>query len=163
MIWADLLANRCFRFTWTSSKDHGLWLVIWWISIRFVCFCVSRFVACDRPVSGNNRPDCFEDVSWSFLFLSLARIKQSTSYPRQFPLTIAISFAIFENSIESFSVCGSSWASSLHCDVSLLRPTQMIGGTEKPKIPWSLQKRSVQYIEFGCKYWFPLYLFKWIL
>ena len=20
----------------------------WWISIRFVCFCVSRFVACDR-------------------------------------------------------------------------------------------------------------------
>ena len=26
------------------------WFLIcdWWISIRFVCFCVSRFVACDR-------------------------------------------------------------------------------------------------------------------
>ena len=26
------------------------WFVIcdWWIWIRFVCFCVSRFVACDR-------------------------------------------------------------------------------------------------------------------
>ena len=26
-----------------------------------VRFCVSRFVACDRPVSGNNRLVCFED------------------------------------------------------------------------------------------------------
>ena len=36
------------NFTLKGSK--GLWFVIcdWWISIRFVCFCVSRFVACDR-------------------------------------------------------------------------------------------------------------------
>ena len=35
----------------------------WCISIHFVCFCVSRFVACDRPVSGNNRLVFFEDFS----------------------------------------------------------------------------------------------------
>ena len=38
------------NFTLTGSKGQGLWFVIcdWWISIRFVCFCVLRFVACDR-------------------------------------------------------------------------------------------------------------------
>ena len=35
----------------------------WWILIRLVCFCVSRSVACDRPVSGYNRLVCFEDFS----------------------------------------------------------------------------------------------------
>ena len=158
MIWADLLANRCFRFAWTSSKDHGLWLVIWWISIRFVCFCVSRFVACDRPVSGNNRTDCFEDVSWSFLFLSLARIKQSTSYPRQFPLTIAISFAIFEYSIVILSLRAKLGECAITSPHSNDRRN-----IEKPKIPSKFAKRAVQYNEFGRKYWFPLYLFKWIL
>ena len=44
-ILTDLLGN--------STLLHGFkrsWFVIcdWWISIRFVCFCVSRFVACDR-------------------------------------------------------------------------------------------------------------------
>ena len=36
-----------------GNNFNGLkrsWFVIcdWWVSIRFVCFCVSRFVACDR-------------------------------------------------------------------------------------------------------------------
>ena len=38
-----------------DSKGHGLWLFVirfvncnWWVSIRFVYFCVSRLVACDR-------------------------------------------------------------------------------------------------------------------
>ena len=33
------------------------WFVIcdWWISIRFVCFCVSRFVACDRNYDWRQR------------------------------------------------------------------------------------------------------------
>ena len=34
----------------------------WCISIHFVCFCVSRLVACDRP-SGNNPLVFFEDFS----------------------------------------------------------------------------------------------------
>ena len=33
------------------------------ISTHFVCFCVSRFVACDRPVSGNSPLNFFEDFS----------------------------------------------------------------------------------------------------
>ena len=39
------------NFTLTS------WLVIcdWWISIRFVCFCVSRFVDCDRHYDWRQR------------------------------------------------------------------------------------------------------------
>ena len=42
----------------------------WCISIDFVCFCVSRFAACDRPVSGNDRLVSFEafyDLSYSCL------------------------------------------------------------------------------------------------
>jgi len=36
------------KFTSTGSKGHGLWFVTaWWISIRFVCFRVSRWVVCD--------------------------------------------------------------------------------------------------------------------
>ena len=32
----------------TSSKDHNQFVICnWWILIHFVCFCVSRFVACD--------------------------------------------------------------------------------------------------------------------
>ena len=47
----------------------------WCISIHFVCFCVSRFVACDRPVSGNNRLVFVEDFS-DLSYSSLASIKQ---------------------------------------------------------------------------------------
>ena len=51
----------------------------WCILIHFVCLCFSRFTACDRPLS-----HCFGPWStsfrrsflWSFLFLSLAKIKQ---------------------------------------------------------------------------------------
>ena len=36
----------------------SLWFVIRDRLIRFLCFCGSWLVACDRPVSGNNRrPD----------------------------------------------------------------------------------------------------------
>ena len=31
--------------------------------MHFVCFCVSRFVACDCPVTGNNRLVWFKDFS----------------------------------------------------------------------------------------------------
>ena len=51
----------------------------WCISIHFVCFCVSRSAACDRPVShcfGQWSTSFLRSFSWSFLFLSLARIKQ---------------------------------------------------------------------------------------
>ena len=49
IILMDLLGKQ--KFTLMGSKGYGLWFVIcdWWlvISIYFVSFCVSRFVACD--------------------------------------------------------------------------------------------------------------------
>ena len=42
----------------------------WCNSIHFVCFCVSRFAACDRPVSDLDRLVFFEafyDLSYSYL------------------------------------------------------------------------------------------------
>ena len=38
-------------FAAVGSKGHGLLFCDWWVSIRFVCFCVTRFVACDRIVN----------------------------------------------------------------------------------------------------------------
>ena len=45
IILTDLLGNKTLLHGFKRS-----WFVIcdWWISIRFVCFSVSRFVACDR-------------------------------------------------------------------------------------------------------------------
>ena len=52
-------------------------ICVWWISICLFCFSVSRFIACDHPISGYNQLVCFKDwFFWPFLFLSLARIKQ---------------------------------------------------------------------------------------
>ena len=35
------------NFTLTGSKGHGFVIFDWWLSIRFVCFCVSWFVSRD--------------------------------------------------------------------------------------------------------------------
>ena len=35
------------NFTLTGSKGHGFVICDWWISIHFVCFCLSGFVAHD--------------------------------------------------------------------------------------------------------------------
>ena len=82
-ILTDLLGNTYlneFKCSWFVICDWfvvcGLWFVI---SIPLVCFCVSRFVACDCPVSGYNRQRFF----WSFLFLSLSIKAMSASFPGQ--------------------------------------------------------------------------------
>ena len=69
----------------------------WCISIYFVCFCVSRFVACDRPVSGNNRLVFFEDFSDHSYSCLLPSTKS--------PLIIVISFAFLEQSRVILSFC----------------------------------------------------------
>ena len=55
-ILADLLGN-----TRLLERVQKVTVCDLWILIGFVCFCVSRFVAGDRPVSGNNRLVLFED------------------------------------------------------------------------------------------------------
>ena len=118
---ADLLGNTSFTCDWC-------------ISIHFVCFCVSRFVACDRPVSGNNRPVFFTDFSDHSYSCLLPSTKS--------PLIIAISFAILEQSGVIFSFVFAGQARRVLCIVISINsaPTQMINRTEKPIR--SLQTRS---------------------
>ena len=94
--------QRNFGFFCSVNQSSGplrkhIFTCDWCISIHFVCFCVLRFVACDRPVSGNNRLVFFEDFSDHSLFLSLALDKKSTHH-RDF---LRYSWAVY---VESFSV-----------------------------------------------------------
>ena len=98
----------------------------WCISIHFVCFCVSRFVACDRPVSGNNRLLFLEDFSDHSYSCLLPSTKS--------PLIIAISFAILEQSRVILSFVFAGQARRVLCIVISINSasTQIIDGTEKP-------------------------------
>ena len=118
-------------FTWTSSEGQWFLICDWWISVCLFCFCVSRFVACDHPISGYNQLVWFKDCFfWPFLFLSLARIKQclppsigkNSTHHRDF-LRLALSFVF----------------------------VGLIVGAEKPKIPLKFSKCAVQYSKFGGK------------
>ena len=112
----------------------------WCISIHFVCFCVLRFVACDRPVSGNNRLVFFEDFSdipYSFLLPSTKS-----------PLIIAISLAIREQSGVIHAGQDRRVLFIVICINSA--PTQVIDGTEKPIR--SLQTRSAIQSSYQKKY-----------
>ena len=92
-------------FTCTSSKGHSLWFVIGGFrSVLIVsCFKVRCFVIVLFPAL-IDYIRLLRIFFCSFLFLSLARIKQRLppSFEKN-PLTIAISFAIFLNSLDSFS------------------------------------------------------------
>ena len=106
----------------------------WCISIHFDCFCVLRFVACDRPVSGNNRLVFFEDLSDHSYSCLLPSTKSS--------LIIAISFAILEQSRVILSFVFAGQARRVLCILICINSalTQVIDGTEKPIR--SLQTRS---------------------
>ena len=105
---AKLLVSRCafcklqrnFGFSCSVNRLADLLGNTTLLSIHFVCFCVLRFVACDRPVSGNNRLVFFED----FPDHSYSCLLPSTKSP----LIIAISFAVLEQSrvILSFVFAG---------------------------------------------------------
>ena len=95
----------------------------WCILIHFVCFCVSMFTACGRPVS-----HCFGPWStsflwsflWSFLFLSLAKINQClppalnkiSTHHDDF---LRYSWVVWGHS--QFCFCRPSWANAWHCDL----------------------------------------------
>ena len=112
----------------------------WCISIHFVCFCVSRFAACDRPVPGNYRLSFLRRFFWSFLFLSLARIKQCLPPALDKKSTHHCNFVLlFLSHLESFSVLFLLAKLGIVICINSAS-TQMIDGTEKPI--WSLQTRS---------------------
>ena len=41
-----------------TSRVQKVMVCDFWISIRFVCFSVSRFVACDRNYDGSEKHNC---------------------------------------------------------------------------------------------------------
>ena len=96
---------------WVFSVNHlggplrkHMFTCDWCIFTHFVCFCVSRLVAFDHPVSGNNRSVFFEDfsdLSYSCLLQEKGNVYLLPS--TKTPLIIVISFA-FLSSLESFSV-----------------------------------------------------------
>ena len=115
-----------FRQSSSGPLRKHIFTCDWCISIHFVCFCFLRLVACDRPVSGNNRLVFFEyfsDHSYSCL-LPLTKS----------PLIIAISFAILEQSGVILSFVFAGQARRVLCIVICINsaPTKMIDGTEKP-------------------------------
>ena len=122
----------------------------WCIFIQFVCFCVSRFVALDHPVSDNNRSvflEDFSDLSYSCL---LQKKGKSTSCPRQkIPLIIANSFAILEQSSVILNFAFTGQAGRARCIVICINPThaQMIDGADNR---FEVCKRAGRYNEFGC-------------
>ena len=77
----------------------------WYISIHFVCFCFSTFVACDRPLSGNNQLVFFKDFSDVLFFqVSCKNKTMSASCPLQNVHSSSWFPSLFLSSLESFSV-----------------------------------------------------------
>ena len=95
-------------FTCTRSKGHGLWSVIGGFrSVLFVsCFKVRYFVLVLFQAIIDEL-SLLRRFFWSFLFLSLTRIKQPLPLPStKNPLTIVISFAILKQSRVFLSQAG---------------------------------------------------------
>ena len=134
-------------FTCTSSKGHGLWFVIGaFRSVLFVscfkicCFVIVLFRAIIDELSLLSRFFC------SFLFLSLARIKQPL--PASFDKKSTHhcdSFSILEQCRVILSRTG-----RVRYIVICINPafTEMIDRTEKPKFAM----HTAWYNEFHCKY-----------
>ena len=91
----------------------------WCISIHFVCFCLSRFVDCDRPVSDNSRPvffNYFSDLYYSCLLKEKSNVCLLLS--TKIPLIITISFAILEQSRVILSFVFARQAGRVRCIVA---------------------------------------------
>ena len=107
----------------------------WWISIQLVCFVFQGSLPCDRPVSGNNRPVYilfFADISDLSFSCHLLEERNVCLLPStKNPLTVAISFAILEQSRVILSQAGRA-----RYIVICVNPafTKMIDGTEKTKL-----------------------------
>ena len=135
---ADLLGNTCL-------------LVIGAFRSTFVSFCVSRFAACDRPVShcfGQWSTSFLRSFLWSFLFLSLA---MSASCPQQ-KFHSSLQFpSLLLSSLGSFSIlflqaklgkCVALWFA--------LTPPPLKWLTEQ-KNQFEVYKHPARYNEFGYK------------
>ena len=148
----------------TSQETHVYlnvfkrsWLAIcdWWISVRFVSFCVSRFV----HVIVLFRAIIDQFASKIFLIFLIAVFcknkatfasfsRQNVHTPSRFPPLFLNS--LFQPSRESLSVF--FLQAKLRVISFHSTPTQMIDGTVRPKIPSTFAKRAARYNEFRCRW-----------
>ena len=105
----------------------------WCISIHFVCFCFSRLIACDLPLSGNNRPVFLKDFS-DVLFLQVSCKNKAMSASCLLQNVHSSSWfpSLFLSSLESFSVLFLRGQAGRVVTCINSARTQMIDRTEKP-------------------------------
>ena len=119
----------------------------WWISIRFDYFVFQGSLLCDRPVSDINRLDKIaSQIFLLFLIFVHSIIKQRLlpSFDKN-PLTIAISFAILEQSRVILSQAERTRYIVICINLAF---SKMFDGIEKPKIPSKFVTRAARYNEF---------------
>ena len=87
------------------------------IAFWFYWYAPLHIFRCEMTTWGNHRLVCFEDFFWSFLFLSLARIKQCLPPSTEVSLTMVISFTILEQSRVIHSVVVAGQAGRVRCIV----------------------------------------------
>ena len=120
------------------------------IAFWFYWYGPFHILRCEMTTWGNHRLVCFEDFFWSFLFLSLARIKQCLPPSTEVSLTMVISFTILEQSRVIHSVVVAGQAGRVRCIVICITCNQ-------PHIFVDCTLKS-QALQFAC--WAP-FAIKW--
>ena len=143
-----LLATPTYRFFSVNNLGGPLrthmFTCDWCILIHFGCFCVARFLAFDRPVSGNNRSVFFEDFSDpSFSYL------MSASCPPQ-KFHSSSRFRYSEQSRVILSFVFAVQAGRARCIVICINPTHTQMIRTEQKNPFEVCKCAGRYNEFGC-------------
>ena len=127
------------------------WFVIcdWWISIPFVCFCVSTFV--HVIVLFRAIIDQFaSQILLIFLILVTCKNKgMSASFPWQKFHRLSQFTSLFLNSLESGVILSFVFAGQAHCDLHSPRPS--LKWLTEQKNPWPKSLRAARYNEFRCK------------
>ena len=112
----------CFVNYLSEPLRKHMFTCDWGISIHFVFFYVSRFAACNRPVSGNDQLvffKAFYDLSYSCLLQEYSNVCLLPS--TKIPLFIAISFEGYWNTLPQRHNCNH------HSTLSKVIQTQKIG------------------------------------
>ena len=131
-------------FTWTILKGLCLWFVVGGFRCVFFIYCVARFVACDRPVSGYNRLVRLEDFLFFLVLVTCKNKAMSVSFPRQ-------KFHSTSRFPSPFSILFLRAKLGERVQTLWFALTPPLLKWEKPKIPSKIAKRAARHNEFGSK------------